>query len=321
MNRKGIIAILVALILVLGGVIAYFSGVFSKDTVESVPEGSQSVGNVIEYDGKKYAYNTHLTNILFLGIDTNDTLDKFSKPAHAGQSDAIYLLTLNNETGEVSIIQINRNAMTDIDIYDKSGQVSETIPGQVTLQYAYGNGGTQSCWAAKQTICEMLYDIPVDGYLVMNMEGISTINDEFGGVTITMPRDYTVIDPSMTEGAQVHIMGDVAERFVRYRDLTQFNSVADRMDRQVLYITALMDTMRNRGGNEVYNTISPYLNDLILTNLGPEDFNTMAQFSYDNCRIYQTPGKMVDTENFEEFYINDEEFHKYIVENYYMSMP
>ena len=81
---------------------------------------SQAIGSVIEYKGSKYIYNTQITNILFLGIDNKDPLNEFSATSHAGQSDAIFVLSLNNETKEASFLQVNRNSMTDIDIYNNS---------------------------------------------------------------------------------------------------------------------------------------------------------------------------------------------------------
>ena len=249
-----------------------------------VPAVTQTIGHTIDYEGKKYIYNEDLINILFLGIDTTDTLDKFSEPANAGQSDAIFILTLNKVTKEASILQINRNAMTEIDIYNKSGQVIKSVDAQVTLQYAYGTGGSQSCWASSNTISEMLYELPIDGYFTMNISGINKINDALGGVDIEMPCDYTEIDPSMASGAVVHIEGNLAERFVRYRRM-EFNSVKDRMERQVLYVTALMDKLCDRNTSEIYNIISPYLDDVIITNLSVDELNSLGEYTYTGCKI------------------------------------
>lgn len=288
-----------------------------KETFETLPNGTQTVGRTIEYNGKKYRYNEDLINILFLGIDTTDTLDKFSEPANAGQSDAIFILSLNKATKEASILQINRNAMTEIDIYNKSGQVIKSVDAQVTLQYAYGTGGTQSCWASSNTISKMLYDLPIDGYFTMNISGINRINDAIGGVDVEMPCDYTVIDSSMTAGSVVHIEGNLAERFVRYRS-KEFNSVKDRMERQVLYITALMDKLCDRNTSEIYNIISPYLDDVIITNLSVDELNSLGDYTYSGCEVRLLPGEMIDTEQFEEYILDDEALKKQIIDTYYL---
>lgn len=311
-KRISILLILVMAVCVLA------SSCKKKETpVVEDPEQGQTIGSVIEVDGKKYIYNSNLVNILFLGIDTTDTLDKFTEPSHAGQSDAIFILTLNKETKEASILQINRNAMTDIDIYDKSGQIIRTENAQVTLQYAYGTGGAQSCWASSNTVSEMLYELPLSGYFTMNMAGINQINDDLGGVDIVMPCDYTEIDPSMTSGATVHIEGDMAEKFVRYRRW-EFNSVKDRMERQVLYITALMDKLCQRSAADIYGVISPYLDDVIITNLSVDELNSLADYTYSDCRVDLLPGEMIDTDMYEEYILDEEMLKNYIISTYYL---
>lgn len=95
-------------------------------------------------------YNTALTNILFLGIDTEDPIENTYAPGDAGQADCIMLLSLNDETQEATIIQINRNTMTALDVYDRSGNYLKTLDGQLCLQYAYSIGGTSSSWAMKK---------------------------------------------------------------------------------------------------------------------------------------------------------------------------
>ena len=85
--------------------------------------------------------------------------------------------------------------MTDIDIYDANGNYYTSVNAQLATQYAYGNAEQSSCWAKKKTVSELLFDLPIDGYVSLNIDAISTMNDAVGGVEITIPEDYTVIDP------------------------------------------------------------------------------------------------------------------------------
>lgn len=63
------------LAIVLGAAVLLVSSLngcgFKKEntTGSSATEQSQSIDNTISWKGKKYTYNTDLTNILFLGID------------------------------------------------------------------------------------------------------------------------------------------------------------------------------------------------------------------------------------------------------------
>ena len=322
MSKKNLIACICTTLVVALLFLAYFAGLFGRKTVEVEPIPTeyhrQYIGDFIEYNGHVYQYNTDLTNILFLGIDTEDTLNRFTNPAYAGQSDAIYLLTLDNSTNEARFLQINRNAMVDIDIYDPDGNIMLTMPGQICLQYAYGTGSTQSIWATKKTVSAMLGNIPIDNYFVMNLEGINAINDAISGVFITMPHDYTVIDSSMREGAKVHIMGDMAERFVRYRDLNEFNSIADRMERQVLYIEGLLENFRQSPNADFYYNLQPLFDDVILTNLNGYEFQELTNYNYSNCRVDTLPGEEVATDNWEEFHVDNDALQQYVIDNFYV---
>lgn len=49
--------------------------------------------------------------------------------------------------------------------------------------------------ANQEAVSNLLYDIPIHDYLSLNMSGIVPIVDQIGGVTMTVPEDYTAIDP------------------------------------------------------------------------------------------------------------------------------
>lgn len=267
---------------------------------------SQAVDNAVEWNGKKYIYNDNLINILFLGVDKSEPMDDTYAPGEAGQSDCVMLLSLDTETKEGRILQINRNTMTQIDIYDKSGNYMDSMEGQLALQYAYDIGGSSSCWAVKKTVEELLYGLSIDGYFALDMEGIPQINDALGGVDVLMKQDYTMIDPSFTEGNTVHLEGEMARRFVRYRDMEEFNSVQNRMERQVDYITAMIDSMKNAGGQKLYDVLSPYLDTYIMTNMDAEQLNALTGFTYLTEEVEYLPGEMKQGEVYEEYYVDDE---------------
>ena len=91
---------------------------------------SQAEDDTIEWNGKRYTYNNNLINILFLGIDHANDIDTSYMPGDAGQADCIMLLSLDKETKEGRILQINRNTMTQIDTYDSTGSAFGTVNAQ-----------------------------------------------------------------------------------------------------------------------------------------------------------------------------------------------
>ena len=282
---------------------------------------SQAVSNTVEWNGKTYTYNTSLTNILFLGIDKSDDISNEDYiPGAAGQSDCIMILSLNEETEEATILQINRNTMTSIDIYDAAGNYSESIIGQLCLQYAYDIGGKSSCWATKKTVGELLYGVDIDGYFALDVSGVPEINDSLGGVEVTCSYDYTDLDESYTAGTTVLLEGTAAQKFVQYRDITVFNSVQERMYRQVDYVTALIATLSGRSGSAVYDLISPYLDTYILTDMTADEMNALKNYTYLTDDVLYLPGETVMGEEYEEFYVDEEELQDLIIQTFYVEV-
>ena len=48
-----------------------------------------------------------------------------------------------------------------------------------------------SCERMVEAVSHLFYGIPIHGYCSLNMEVITLLNDEIGGVTVTVPEDLT----------------------------------------------------------------------------------------------------------------------------------
>lgn len=323
-GKKGKIAIaLIIILLIIGGVSA---GVFcfkyfetKKYQENSQQNKSQSKDNTITYEGKEYVYNYKIKNILFLGIDNESEIKLENRPGMGGQADCIMILSMDTENKTSKIIQISRDSMTEIDIYDTQGNHYTTISAQLAAQYAYGNTATTSSWATKQTVSELLYDLPIYGYISLDIAGIPLINEYVGGVTLTMPDDYTEIDKAFTKGNTVTLDGEQAEKYVRYRDTSKKGSNQLRMERQVHYIPALteklVETLSDTDENidELNSLLEPYL----VTDLSTEDVAELAEYEWTVENVLYVPGKIMAGEEFEEFHINEAELQKMIINTFY----
>lgn len=305
-------------------VIVFVTGCIRRNTkeqqdaiLEAERKNSQAIDKAITYKDEHYTYNKHLVNILFLGIDKTDLIQYEDLPGEGGQSDCMILMTLNKETKEVRMLQINRNTMIEIDYYNKGGSVAMQYPGQICLQYGCGTGTKTSVWSTKKKVQELLYGLPIDGYVVMDLSGIARINDAFGGVDLLMTEDYSEIDSVMKKGATIHLEGELAERFVRYRDVNEFNSVEDRMHRQVTYLHAWADAMKS--GINIYETLMPFLNDCIFTDLSETQIVEWSGYAYHDDVLY-LPGETVMGEKYEEFYVDEEALQDLIIQNYYIKL-
>ena len=276
--------------------------------------------NLISYNGKKYKENASIKSYLFIGVDERDEniVDEDLTPGTAGQADCLILLILNEDTNKADILQINRNAMTELDIYDELGAVEKTVTEPVCLQYAYSTGGKRSSIAQRKTVDELLFNISIDGYFTMSLQGIGEINDAFGGVDVTMKNDYTQIDPSFIQGSTIHLEGDLATKFVRYRDKSVFNSVQDRMDRQTQYVTSFIKSLKDKGGESLAETLNQFIGSEVITDLNAGELNSLINYEYDTDNVLYLPGEMVQGEEYEEYNVDNTELEKMIIDLFYI---
>ncbi len=320
-RSKGKKVLLLILLLLVCLLVAWvLKNIFTEPEAEWDDSQSQVDINHITYEGKQYSYNTNLINILFLGVDNTDMLTEDNLPGEAGQSDCIMILTLDKEKKEGRMIQIPRDTMTEVDLYDTSGNYSTTVTEQIATQYAYSIGGKSSCFATKETVSELLYDLPIDGYLAMEYSSIAIVNDAVGGVEITVPEDYTMIDPAFEEGATLKLTGEQAHDYVRWRDTNASFSNNDRMERQVQYIPALINTIRNYVGEDgdYYKKLYSLVEKYMLTDLSEEEINALAEYELVTSDIQYLPGEGKKGEKYEEFYVDEKKLQKMLIETFYI---
>lgn len=301
-------------------VVRVLQSIFTEPEAEWDDSQSQEDINRITYEGKQYNYNRNLINILFMGIDNTDMLTEEHLPGETGQSDCLMLLTLDKETKQGHILQIPRDTMTEVDLYDAGGNYSTTVTEQIATQYAYSIGGKSSCFATKKTVSELLYDLPIDGYLAMEYSSIAIVNDAIGGVTITIPQDYTMIDPAFEKGVTVKLTGEQAHDYVRWRDTNASFSNNERMERQVQYIPALIDTIQSHVGEDgnYYKTLYPLVEEHMITDLGEDEINALAEYELITSDVQYLPGEGKKGEKYEEFYVDEKKLQKMLIETFYI---
>ncbi len=319
-NKKRLILALVILIVLVLGILM----IWKKLNDESVPDwdndlSQEDIGQ-ITYEGKKYSYNTNLTNILFMGVDSEDVTRNDNMPGDAGQSDCLMVLTLDKESKIARILQIPRDTMTDVDLYDVNGEYRSTVQEQIATQYAYSIGGKNSCWATKKTVSELLYELPIDGYLAMDYSSIEKVNDAIGGVEITIPKDYTTIDPSFVQGTTLKLSGKQAHDYVRYRDTSLDFSNNERMERQRQFVPALIDTMRGKMETEsdYFDILFPLVEKYMITDLEEDEIKQLLKYEFDVEDITVLPGEGKKGEIYEEFYLDEKKTQKILIEMFYI---
>ncbi len=280
---------------------------------------SQAEDNIFYYEGKPYLYNQDIKNILFLGIDNDSEMRPNEFAQIEGQADCIILISINKEEKTSNLFQISRDAMTQIDLFDVSGIKYSSMISQISNQYAYGDGKESSCLAMKKTVSELLYELPIYGYFALDIAAVSVITDLLGGVELTIPEDYTEIDPAFVKGATITLNGEQAERYVRYRDTDVLGSNHLRMERQVQYIPALFEAVKEDSRisednfDFFHSAVSPYL----VSDLTAEEMMEMMEYSWQVNKVTYLPGESIAGKKYEEFHVDDERLREILIQLFY----
>ena len=323
-----LIIILIIVLSVLGG--GYY--LLSQKNAVSPQNGGQNSdsrnqtdlspnSDIVEYKGETYKYNDHLSNYLFLGIDTREAVDTYQSQADAGQADAIFLVSMDRATEKIKVLFIPRDSMTRIEVFNPYGQSLGETTDHLNIQYAFGDGKEKSCELMKTAVSDMLDGLPIQGYCSMNMDGISVITDFVGGIQLTIPDDSLAdVNPKYKKGAVVDITGETAEQFVRYRDIDKTQSALVRQERQKTFLQALVQKAQEKAGEDagfvtgLYDSVKSYT----VTNMGNDIFAKLLAASQNGITDTETvPGEGTHGENFDEYHIDEDALSDLIISMFY----
>ncbi len=278
----------------------------------------------VRYKGEVYDYNENITTFLIMGIDKDDeTVQKVEEGTDGGQADALFLLALNPDRQTIKIIGINRNSMTDVDVYDEYGRYQTTVVAQIATQHGFGDGMEESCQYQVKAVSNMFYQLPIHGYAAINMSAIPIINDQVGGVDVVVLEDLTKWDKSLVKGKEVHLEGDSAFYYVKARDISVYGSNDTRLERQRQYLNEFIDAAReqvsenNNAAVELFTSI----NSKMVTNITADEISYLApelvSYSFDSSDLLMIEGETQKTGKFEEFYVDEDSLYETIIDVFY----
>lgn len=277
--------------------------------------------DTVDYGGKRYQYNDHLSNFLFLGIDTTESVEDYDAHKDAGQADTIFLLSLNRVTNTLKCLSIPRDTMTTVRVISPNGTDLGTTENHINVQYAFGDGKEESCRLMKEAVSNLLYGIPIQGYMSLNMDGIPIAAETLGGVELVVPDDtLEEVNPQFKAGATVVITKENAEQFLRYRDTEESLSAIGRMNRQKVFMEAFAEKAKEVFSKDNAFIVKMYdsLEDYMVTNIGNDVFAKILEASYENGQgVRDIPGEAVAGEEYDEYHVNDDALYELILEMFY----
>lgn len=282
------------------------TGLFSRDSFD----GS------ITYNGKRYEANTAIDTLLFLGIDNSDQSREGVGIVEGGRSDTIILFAIDNKNKKITPLEINRDSMVDVDIYDNDGNYLAQGLEQLTMQYSYGRNARQACNLTKNKISDLLCRTRIDGVISLTMDGIEPIVDSIGGVDLRLETDETQLDSSYVEGAFIHLDGASAKDFVHIRDTEIRGSNIERMSRQTQFMLALFQNIKRQGGS-VIEKMENAAGDYLYEEVDADSLVHLTEYEYSE-KIYMLPGVNKTDGIHDEFYIDANKLTEMILDLFYL---
>ncbi|MCA0985129.1 LCP family protein [Halobacillus yeomjeoni] len=218
---------------------------------------------------KKKVKSHEPLSILLLGVD--------ERSGDRGRSDAIMVLTLDPEEERSFLVSIPRDTRT-LMVGDGYQAGSED-----KINHAYAFGGPEM---AIDTV-EAFLDIELDYYMKVNMEGLASIVDVLGGITVHNTMDWVDNDGYHFEKGLISLGGEQALEYARMRYYDP-NGDLGRNDRQRQVIKAIVEKATDVGALSKAQAVMEALSENLTTNI---EFSEMKDLIFH----YQSAQKQLST--------------------------
>jgi polyisoprenyl-teichoic acid--peptidoglycan teichoic acid transferase len=203
--------------------------------------------------------NPNAINILLLGVD--------ERAGDKGRSDTMIVASLNPDTNSMMLTSIPRD--TRVSIAGRSGF------SKINAAYAYGDESL-----AVSTV-EHYLNIPIAYYIKVNMEGLSSLVDAVGGVSVNNDLNWTGGNFHYKKGI-LQLNGAEALGYTRMRHQDPQGDFG-RNGRQRQVIQAVMNKGKSLSTVTNINQILGAVGSNVQTNLTLKDMEKLAT-KYRQCR-------------------------------------
>ena len=328
-KRRGrFAAVIIAGVVVLAVAGLGYVGIQKKKAAEAASAKATAEAedsNTVTWQGKTYKYNQNLSNYLLLGVDKRTPAETRVGKADAGQADALFLLSLNRKTKEMTLITIPRDTMTDVESFDLEGKSLGKSKDHISLSYGYGDGGAESCKLTQEAVSNLFYGLPIQGYLAMNLDGIPELAKSVGGLTVTVPNNSLEYKyPEFAEGAEVTLTEENTEVFLRSRDVDESQSAIYRMERQKAFLDAFSKKAKEcyeqnaKFAANLFVAIKPYT----VTNISEDRLMKLFQTADegDGYIEWTVPGEGTQGLSYDEYQVDDDALYTKIMETFYQEV-
>ena len=325
-HRKKRKRIAVCVLMVLLAVVFIFMAgrmgtAFMKKRAENTAKSAETEDlDTIQVDGKSYCRKRHLKTYLVMGIDKAESSQSFTN-INNQQTDFNALVISDLQDESFCILYLNRDTMTDVPVLALDGTPYTTSYQQLALAHTYGSGMEDSCENTVNTVSALLDGVTVDHYAAFYLDAIGVLNDAVGGVTVTIEDDFSENDPTLIMGETITLNAEQAEHYVRSRMDVADGTNLNRMKRQMNYISTWAKQASNKMAQNTSfaATLTEQLGTSIVTDLSIQQISDLAQVfeEYALTGTYQLEGEAVLGEEYMEYYLDEDELQKTILQLFY----
>lgn len=324
---KAAVVILTAILILFAGPVllrTWETKVGQAPTNTSLPDdglySDEQERDLTYFNGGWYAKRDGLETVLLLGLDKYEETTQNSY-SNNQQSDFLLLLVLDQEKEYCTVLHLNRDTMTEIEILGVTGEPAGSFTGQLALAHTYGSGGTDSCENTAAAVSKLLYGVDIDHYISMTMDGVALLNDLAGGVTVEVLDDFTEIDAELVQGETVTLKGQQALTYVRARQALEDSSNLHRMERQRQYLSALQEQLSacvDQDAGFVFEALM-LVNDYLVSDCTVEQLSNLSNKinSYDIGEYLTLEGEAVQGEEYMEFYVDEQALQTLVMDIFY----
>lgn len=320
---RGLAIVLGVLVCVCGGTLVWAYGkykdiqanpfdTFKKPTVTGV--------TVTDKNNQEHVMEDKIVNLLIMGLDS----DAEREAKNIGwRTDVLILCSVNYGDGTMTMMSIPRDSKVKMNKLDsKTGEVTGTTTRKINEAFAQGGGpnafgyqNTMDC--VKDLIsCDGAFNIPIDYYLCMDMDGMGPLADSIGGVPVVLDRDLSTVGE---KGEEVLITSSNVEEYLKNRK-TGGNDEG-RGARQQQFIISFIKKVQSMGAVKSATMLYNELIQFISTNMTLEEILAFAQFadnefSLDKITQWRVPSTTSDDGHYYEL-IHEDELYDFVLEHFY----
>jgi len=253
---------------------------------------------------------TRPVNILVLGLKVlSSDLDGHPDVAQGydvwqnsfkGLTDTMLLVRFDPQNKKLSVLSIPRDTRTYVE-----GR------GVVKINEANYYGGPAS---SAKSVSGLLGGVGIDRYVTVNVQGIKSLVDALGGITINVPKDMKYTDESQhlyidLKAGKQNLNGEQIVQYLLYRH-DELGDIG-RVQRQQLLMRAFVEQEVNVGLLSRMPKILSVIQSHLDTNLSIEELVALAGFSTQidraGVQMLMVPGKFSDTKDYKaSFWLPDQ---------------